>query len=88
MSKRVTDLEKFALEEIYRPYQTLLGFEERLTALPYSLEQTAELLSIKSYWTDCVVSRLHGIGITFAKYIEHPLVDVLREAIAKYEATP
>lgn len=78
MAERVTDLEKFCLEHIWRPYQNLAGYERRLTALPMSLEQTAEKLREDSEWSRLVFGRLNAIGFRFPSYIHHPLVDLVR----------
>ncbi|MQB09574.1 hypothetical protein DXT96_06855 [Agrobacterium sp. ICMP 6402] len=85
MTKRITDLEKFALEQVWRPYQNQDGFafaqEDRFEALPISLEETAKLLiSDESGWSKCVLDRISAIGFTFPSYIYHPLVDVVRTA--------
>jgi len=76
---KVYNLEQFALEQIYRPYQTMLGFgfDEKLKRLPYSLEKTVELLKEKSEWSSLVLSRIKGIGVTFPEYIKHELVDLV-----------
>lgn len=80
---RVTDLEKFSLEQIWRPYQTLMGFgEPRLMWPPFGLDETARLLSQPSDWSAAVLSRLHAIGVTFPSYIKHPLVDVVKGSAA------
>jgi hypothetical protein len=80
MPKRITDLEKFSLEHVWRPYQTLMGHERRLESPPVSLEETARLLSIDNYWSQCVLDRIRGIGFTFPRYVHHPLVDVVKAA--------
>ena len=83
MSKRITDLEKFALEQIWRPYQNheSIGFEKRLEALPMSIGETAnKLITDDTGWSKCVLDRISAIGFTFPPYINHPLVDVVRTA--------
>lgn len=84
MTKRVTDLEQFALEHVWRPYQTLMGHEKRLEKLPMSLEDTAKLLiTDDSGWAGNVLGRIVAIGFTFPPYVMHPLVDVVRLAQAR-----
>ncbi|MDR6818482.1 hypothetical protein J2X76_003659 [Neorhizobium sp. 2083] len=80
---RVTDLEKFSLEQIWRPYQTHKGFETRLEAAPYNLGETARMLQEDNEWSRAVIYRLCGVKPTFPAYIVHPLVDVVKAAIAK-----
>lgn len=78
---RVTNLEKFALEEIWRPYQNMVGYESRLKALPKSIDETAEILARGgTEWSRCVLGRIANIGFRFPDYIKHPLVDVVRRA--------
>lgn len=84
---RVTDLEKFALEQIWRPYQGMCGlceYEPRLERLPMSLEETAAQLLTDTEWSRCVVGRLAGIGITFPSYISHPLVTIVTFLIRRH----
>lgn len=84
---RVTDLEKFSLEQIWRPYQTLAGLPDRPeTSAPYSLGDTARMLQEDNEWSRAVIYRLCGIKPTFPAYIVHPLVDVVKEAISKGRA--
>lgn len=89
MSKRVTDLEQFALEQVWRPYQSMMGHdrERRLERLPMSLEETARLLvTDDSGWSKCVLDRIVAIGFTFPLYVIHPLVDVVRLAAERAKA--
>ncbi len=79
--KRVTDLEKFALEEVWRPYQDKMGHDTRLESIPISLEETAKLLvTDETGWSECVLSRIAAIGFTFPSYVQHPLVNVIEAA--------
>lgn len=80
---RVTDLEKFSLEQIWRPYQNKFSpaFEKRLESVPYNLGDTARFLAEDNEWSRCVLSRLRGVGITFPAYIVHPLVDLVKLAM-------
>lgn len=79
---RVTDLDEFSLEQIWRPYQGMLFDAPRLVSPPMSLEDTAEKLRDDTEWSRCVLNRLRSIGVTFPPYIAHPLVDVVRAALA------
>lgn len=79
-NQRVTDLEKFCLEQIWRPYQSKVGYEDRLERLPMSLEETAAKLREDSEWSGVVLDRVARIGFRFPSYIHHPLVDVIRAA--------
>lgn len=79
--KRVTDLEKFALEEVWRPYQGRMGHEKLLERLPMSLEDTAKLLiTDQTGWSKCVLDRIAAIGFSFPGYVRHHLVDVVEAA--------
>ena len=86
---RVTDLEKFALEEIWRPYwPSYPGYVEgtRCLSLPMGLEATArELLSpADAAWRDMVINRLSRIGVTLPEYVQHVLVRVVKARIAEW----
>lgn len=83
MSKRVTDLDKFALEQVWWPYQNKMGYEGRLERLPMSLDETVALLrNDTTGWAKCVLDRIAAIGFTFPAYVQHPLVDVVKAATA------
>lgn len=84
---RVTDLEKFALEQVWRPYQNLIGYEQRLEKLPVSIDETARLLSLNTRWSALVLGRLAAIGISIPYYIKHPLADVIRSLPTKAHGT-
>lgn len=79
MARRVTDLDKFSLEQIWRPYQTLAGFEEaRLEVAPMGLDETAQRLSEDSRWSRCVLERARACRFYFPDYVKHRLVDVVK----------
>ena len=79
--KRVTDLEDFALTQVWRPYQSKMGYEDRLERLPMSLDETARLLTTDdSGWASVVLDRICNIGFRFPPYIVHELVSVINAA--------
>lgn len=78
MTTRVTDLEEFALRHVWRPYQNLIGFEDRLERLPMSLEETVgKLILDDTGWSELVLSRIAAIGFRFPSYVIHPLVNLI-----------
>ena len=80
-AERVTDLEAFALEQVWRPYQSRMGYERRLERLPMSLEETAKLLvTDETGWSEIVLNRIAAIGFSFPSYVQHSLVDVVMAA--------
>lgn len=82
MIQRITDLEDFALTQIWRPYQSKMGYEVRLERLPMSIAKTAELLvTDKTGWSEAVLDRVCAVGFFFPEYVKHPLVDVVRTAM-------
>ena len=89
MTMRITDLEKFSLEQVWRPYwPTWLKMhgEEwdqhtRLTKPHMPLDETANELRKRSPWSDMVVGRLVGCRVEFPYWVMHDLVDVVRERI-------
>lgn len=83
MAKRITDLEEFALAQIWRPYQTKMGYEDRLERLPMSIDETAKLLVMdETGWSSAVLDRMCNIGFRFPPYIVHELVNVINAAQA------
>jgi len=84
----VTDLDKFALEEIWRPYQSMRGYERRLEKSPMNLADTAvELAHDTTGWAECVLDRIRRIGVQFPPYIRHELVDVIEDALSRAKPT-
>ena len=74
----IIDGDKFILEQIYRPYQSLLGFEERLTKQPYDNQKTLELLKEDSEWSRCVLDRIKRCNFTFSQWLKHPIIEFIR----------
>ena len=83
----IKDLEKFALSQIFRPYQTMLepfegldlrGEQKTLTRLPMPLEEIPEFAEQNKEWRDLVLGRIEKCDFKFATYICHPLVDYLK----------
>jgi hypothetical protein len=78
---RITDLEKFVLEHIVRPYQDRGGFgEEQLNSLPLPMDCIIDMLNEENEWTKLVLNRISKIGFTFPEYIKHPLVKIVKDA--------
>lgn len=79
---KITDLEKFALEQVYRPYSnTLLGRDERWDRLPnhYQLDDVLIHFDENTEWRDLVMNRISRLELTFPTYIQHPLVDYIKK---------
>lgn len=76
--QKITDLEKFALEEIFRPYQTMLDFgEKRLKKLPIPLDKIPNFISNHQEWWKLVKARITPMDVYFPDYIHHELVDFI-----------
>jgi len=78
---KVTDLEKFVLEQVFRPFQTDLGIEKRMKGLMplYNLDTVLTLFVFNPEWRDCVIDRIKRIpNLRFPDYIHHPLVDYIQ----------
>lgn len=76
---RITDLEKFALEEIFRPYRNMIPEigDKRLTKLPCKLKEIPQWAEKYPEWWKCVKGRIDRIGFRFPGYIVHPLVGII-----------
>ena len=73
--KKVTDLEKFALEQIFRPFQGMLDFgEEPLKKLPMELEEMGDFSDAHPEWRKCVADRLNKIDYYFPRYISQKVL--------------
>ena len=91
MTMRVTDLEKFAMEEIWRPYWPIQPFPGGEVngygnTLRHSLDQTVTALREHPDWREVVVGRLARIGVGFPPYVVHPLADLIREEVDIWRA--
>ena len=80
---KVTNLEKFVLEDIFRPYQNVLGVSdkriERLTK-QYNLNTARQLLIENKEWAKLVLDRISECNFYFPSYIKHSLVRFIKNA--------
>lgn len=74
--RKITDLERFAFEEVMRPYGPLLGYGH-LKALPVPMGEIPALAGANPEWWSHVTDRLWRCGFWFPTYLVHPLVDLL-----------
>ena len=80
MPEKITDLEKFALQHIVRPFQTTGGFgDESLKSIPVPLECLCDMLNEETEWSKLVLDRISRIKFRFPGYIKHPLVNIINE---------
>jgi len=93
---RVTDLEEFSFDHIWRPYWPSYNRGDlprpadvhglaRLTKAPRDLDGTANALMVDDEWSQLVINRLGRIGVDFPAWMRHPLVDVVRESIEDWQ---
>ena len=83
MSHKITDLEKFVLENVYRPYAPVLipGYMEqprREIPKTWRLHNAVEMLEANPEWRELVMDRITRCNFRFPAYIDHPLVDYIR----------
>jgi len=82
---KVTDLEKFVLEQVYRPYQISLGIGdktlEHLTK-EYNLDNARLNLIKNKKWCIEVMDRISRIPFYFPDYIKHPLLPFIKNQIS------
>ncbi len=79
---KVTDLEKFALEQVYRPYANkLLMVDTRFDRLcnHYQLDDIMLHFKDNPEWEKLVMNRIVGLLFTFPDYINHPLVEHIKQ---------
>jgi hypothetical protein len=79
---KVTDLEKFALEQIFRPYQSMVAElgEKRLTELPMHIDAIPMFAKQNPLWWELVKDRLIKMNVWFPVYIKHQIVEMMRPA--------
>ena len=80
MNKKVTDLEKFVLDHIYRPFQSMLPdlINGKLDG-NHNLNNSVSYLEAYPEWRKCVLDRCFAIGFYFPDYIVHPLVEYIKK---------
>ena len=88
---KVTDLEEFAKNQIWRPYWPMHAeaettddghwrdFDEWWRETRPNLRTTLEMLRLRPDVRKAVVNRLSRIGVRFPSYIKHPLVTDMRD---------
>jgi hypothetical protein len=78
VANKVTDLEGFALEQIFRPYQGMAGLPaKRLDKLPMGIDDIVGFAKENPVWWGLVRDRIKRIGFAFPKYVKHELVDFI-----------
>ncbi|MBJ7479241.1 hypothetical protein [Rhodococcus sp. (in: high G+C Gram-positive bacteria)] len=84
MRVKITDLEKFAFEDVMRPYWPMLAEPDaRYPKLIHSLDEVAKMLDVGDLcWRTAVFDRLYRSGIWFPDYIEHRLAYVTKAGMA------
>jgi hypothetical protein len=87
---KVTDLERFCLEHVWRPYQTKFfpDLIQRLETSPFSITETAIKLSEDTEWSRAVLSRIGLIGFHVPPYVVHPLAEIIRKTCARKKDHP
>lgn len=97
---KVTDLEKFALEEIWSPYWpahpdsnsrpgNLETYRDHFNGrLNHGIDETAQELSDHPEWRGLVIGRLAAIGVRFPSYVQHRLVRDVLAYIEEQEPRP
>ena len=79
INKKVTDLEVFALEQIVRPYQSMIMKDVPIKVSPYSLDELIGMLKLNNEWSKLVLNRIYNCEFYFPSYISHELVDLIRK---------
>ncbi len=78
---KVTDLEKFVLEQVYKPYAPdLFNMDTRFDRLSkeYNLDTVLDLFKDHEKWRQLVMGRISRLPFTFPDYIKHPLVEYIK----------
>lgn len=78
---RITDLDKFALEQVYRPYAPdLFTMDTRFDRMTkdYNLDTVLDLFKTNTKWHHLVMGRISRLKFEFPDYIKHPLVEHIK----------
>jgi hypothetical protein len=90
---KIVDLEKFCLEHIYWPYQDMImtvtdsiGREDTLKCLNHSfnLDNSVDVMKKNTVWAELVLDRINRMRVYFPDYIQHPIVELIREYRMKW----
>jgi hypothetical protein len=79
---KVTDLEEFALNQIFKPYQNLLGFcdcNKVLKSLPLPLSLLPAFIANNPDWWRIVKDRIKRCNFYFPDYIKHDIIDLIKK---------
>lgn len=75
MDRKVTDLDKFALKQIFWPYQSMIGLgETAIKHLPMAINEIEDFAKKHPDWWECVINRIRKCKFYFPHYIKHTLV--------------
>lgn len=77
---KITDLDKFAEQQIYNPYKRML--DDRLTEYALTLENVDYYASEYPEWWKKVAERIWACSFYFPYYIEHDVVKLLQHTNA------
>ena len=84
----VHNLDKFVLENIFRPYQYTLGIRGlplKILTKEYNTDTVLKLFKDFPEWEKLVMSRINIVGVSFSKYLVHPLIDYIKKRINNHE---
>jgi len=77
MTEEIIDADKFVLEQVFRPYQNILGVEKRFEKQPFTNEKTIEMLKEDTEWSRAVINRINLCNFICNKWVNHPVLNYL-----------
>lgn len=96
LSLKITDLEDFVEKEIWMPYlpmhpefgnrdNDIHDYRKIAKKMSSQFDETIENLNKHKDWSDHVIDRIFAVGYWFPDYIQHPLVEKIKELTDKAE---
>lgn len=77
----IVDADKFVLEQVYRPYQSMLGFEKTLKKQPFDNQKTIEMLQSHNEWSNLVIDRIRRCKFKISQWVDHPVINYIYDYI-------
>jgi len=79
MTEEIIDADKFVLEQVFRPYQNILGVEKTFEKQPFTNEKTIEMLKEDTEWSRAVINRIKRCNFICNKWVNHPVINYLHK---------
>lgn len=77
---KTTNLEQFALENIFRPYQNMINLGDHpIRILPMKLDEIPDFILANPKWWHVVKDRIIKCNFYFPPYIKHRIINLIKD---------